>query len=159
MDHTEFKLEQKKPTRKITTQTERPVNTLCTVPHLLVERRYERGWKSNTKALESWKFSFTTIEVQITQARYEFHLFIALLLSGFPSWNNHILLFNTDFPRRKPSTRQRWMLGLFDTETSGRTCAIPEHPNCPGSCGERAEQPSRPSLFRYEIRETTAFNR
>lgn len=51
------------------------------------------------------------------------------------------------------------MLGLFDTETSGRTCAIPEHPDCPGSCGERAEQPSRPVLFRYEIRETTAFNR
>lgn len=156
MDHTEFKLEQKKPTRKITTQTERSVNTLCTVSHLLVERRYERGWKSNTKALESWKFSFTTIEVQITQARYEFHLFIALLLSGFPSWNNHILLFHTDFPRRKPSARQRWTLGLFDTEIS---CVIPEHPDCPGSCKERAEQPSHPVLFRYEIRETTAFHR
>lgn len=155
MDHTEFKLEQKKkPTRKVTTQTERPVNTLCTVPHLLIERRYERGWKWNTKALESWKFSFTTIEVQITQARYEFHLFIALLLSGFPSWNNHILLFHTDFPRRKPSVRQRWMLGLFET-----SCAIPQHPNCPGSCGDGAEQPSPPILFRYEIRETTAFNR
>lgn len=102
---------------------EHPVNTLCTVPHLLIERRYERGWKSNTKALESWKFSFTTIEVQITQARYEFHLFIALLLSGFPSWNNHNLLFHTDLPRRKPSARQRWM--LWDIVCDPRTPRLP----------------------------------
>lgn len=156
MDHTEFKLEQKKkkPTRKITTQTERPVNTLCTVPHLLIERRYERGWKLNTKALESWKFSFTTIEVQITQARYEFHLFIALLLSGFPSWNNHILLFHTDFPRRKPSARQRWdAWAVWDIMCDPRT------PRLPWKLQESAEQPSHPILFRYEIRETTAFYR
>lgn len=46
------------------------------------------------------------------------------------------------------------MLGLFET-----SCVIPEHPDCPGSCGERAEQPSHPVLLRYEIRETIAFYR
>lgn len=57
--------------------------------------------------------------------------------------------FRTDFPRRKPSARRRRMLGLFETSC---VCAIPEHPHCPGSCGERAEQPSHSILLRYEIR-------
>lgn len=105
-------------------------------------KEVRKGLETNTKALESRQFSFTTIEVQITQARYEFHWFIAVLLSGFPSRGVTFLYSTLVFQDENLPWGNAERLG-FDTETSGWTSATTP----------------QPIASRYEHREPTAPNK
>lgn len=107
-------------------------------------KEVRKGLETNTKALESRQFSFTTIEVQITQARYEFHWFIAVLLSGFPSRGVTFLYSTLVFQDENLPWGNAERLG-FDTETSGWTFATTPQPI---ACRYGHREPTAPNKWR-----------
>lgn len=112
----------------------------------------------NTKALESCKFSSTTIEVQITQARYGFHLVIALLLPGFlflkesHSFTSHSFLQEENFPRGNAEC-----LGFRTLKTSGLTLVNSRTPQPPLKVlGKGLLCPLPPIILTRKIRESNS---